>query len=255
MTIEHSFDQLVQLGLSQELTGWDWSWFESRTTVDPLPWEYEDLARRLVARSQAVLDIDTGGGEVFSRLGPYPMVAWATEGYPPNVKLARERLEPLGVQVADVSEIGGLLPFVDDTFDLVINRHGGLYAEELERVLQPGGRFLTQQVGGENFIELNRALQREVSFMYSHCTLDYTIRELVGAGLLVVDAREFFPRRVLHDIAAVVYYLKAISWQIQDFTIEKYRDRLQLIHETILQTGGFTVREHRLLIEAVKPLE
>lgn len=255
MMTDLSFDDLIQLALSQEFTGWDWSWFNARTTVDPLPWDYEDHARRLIARSQAVLDIDTGGGEILARLGPFPLITWATEGHAPNLILARERLEPIGIQVADVSEIGGLLPFVDNTFDLVIDRHGGLYAEELYRVMQPGGRFLTQQVGGENSLELNQALQQETTFKYSYATLNHTIRTLVDAGLQVTEAREAFPSRVIQDIAAVVFYLRNIPWQIEDFSVDAYRPALFQLHETIRQSGGFAVHEHRILIEAIKPFE
>jgi SAM-dependent methyltransferase len=249
-----TFDQLVALGLAQELSGWDFSWLTRRTSEEPLPWDYERIARSRMAGVQAVLDIDTGGGELYSRLGPFPMVAWATEGYPPNVSLARARLEPLGIQVADTSAISGLLPFVDDTFDLVLNRHGGLYASELERVMRPGGQFVTQQVGSENCIEINRALQEVVSFEYSYCTLEYTSTQLEQVGLQIIEAREVFPQLTFHDIAAVVFYLKAISWQIADFSVEKYHDQLLHIHEEIVATGNFSVHEHRVFIEAVKPL-
>jgi SAM-dependent methyltransferase len=248
-----TFEQLIELGLAQELNGWDFSWLNRRTSEEPLPWDYERIARSRMAGAEAVLDIDTGGGELYSRLGPFPMVAWATEGYAPNVGIARARLEPLGIQVADTSEISGLLPFVDNTFDLVLNRHGGLYAMELERVMHPGGWFITQQVGGENCIELNRALQEEVSFVYSHCTLEYTVAQLEQAGLQIIQAREVFPQLTFQDIAGVAFYLKAIPWQIADFSVEKYHEPLLRIHETIVQTGGFSIREHRLLIEAVKP--
>jgi SAM-dependent methyltransferase len=251
--MDTTFEQLIEQALGQELTGWDFSWLNERTFEEPLPWVYEDIARSRMNGVQAVLDIDTGGGEGFSRLGPFPMVAWATEGYPPNVVVARSRLEPLGIQVADVSEIPGLLPFVNDTFDLVLNRHGGLYATELERVMHPGGRFLTQQVGSENCMDLNRALQQEVFFEYSYETLAYNVAQLEQAGLQIIQAREVFPHLTFRDIAGVVFYLKAIPWQIADFSVDKYREPLLQIHKEIVKNGGYTIREHRILIEAVKP--
>jgi len=249
------FDKLLDLALSQELTGWDFSWLDARVEEEPLPWDYETLARRLIANSQSVLDVDTGGGEIYSRLGPFPLVAWATEGYQPNVPLARARLGPLGIQVADVSKLSGLMPFINHTFDLVINRHGGLYADEIERILQPGGRYFMQQVGGENCMDLNRALQKVASFQYSYCSLEYNTRQLESAGFKIIQAREVFPRLVFHDIAGVVFYLKAIPWQIAGFSVDVYREPLLRLHQAILRDGSFTVREHRMLIEAVKPQE
>ncbi len=253
--MDSMFDKLIALALEQELTGWDFTWLDSRSTDDPLPWDYESIARSRMESAQAVLDVDTGGGEVFSRLGPFPTVAWATEGYLPNVAISREKLIPLGIQVADTSEIPGILPFVDDTFDLVLNRHGDVLARETARVLLPGGRFLSQQVGGENCLDLNRALQEEVSYIYSDGTLAKVTGELEEAGLQILDAREAFPNRIFYDIASVVFYLKAIPWQINDFSVEKYREPLLRIHEKINREGSFAVRQHRLLVEALKPAD
>ena len=54
-------------------------------------------------------------------LNPYEKTA-ITEGWEPNINLCEEALEPLGIcmkQVFDDNE----LPFHDDTFDVIINRH------------------------------------------------------------------------------------------------------------------------------------
>jgi len=50
----------------------------------------------------------------------------------------------------------------------------------------------------------------------------------------------------------VVYYLKAIPWQLGDFTIEKYHERLGRIHNVIVTKGKFTVASHRFYISAEK---
>lgn len=250
-----SFDEQINLAIAQEMSGWDFTWLQAHVEEEPLPWDYEATARALVKDSQAVLDVSTGGGEVFSRLGPFPLVAWATEGYPPNVAVARARLEPLGVQVADVSELSDLMPFINNTFDLVLNRHGTLYADEMERILQPGGRFFSQQVGGENCMDLNRALQEQPFFIYATETLESMVEQIKTAGLEIVQAREFFPCLTFHDIAGVAFYLKAVPWQIVDFNVEKYREPLLRIHQAILRDGRFSVRQHRILIEAVKKPE
>jgi SAM-dependent methyltransferase len=253
-----SFDDLIQVAQAQELTGWDFSWLNTRTVDEPLPWDYRALVLERLRGEKgrpcplAMLDMETGGGEFFSSLAPFPPVAWATEGYPPNIPLARARLEPLGIRVADVSEDLERLPFANETFDLVINRHGSTPTAEIERVLRPGGRFLTQQVGGQNCIDLNHALQDEVTYEYLDETLDWETTRFRQAGLRVIDAREAFPRWTFKDIAGVVFYLKAIPWQLPGFSVEAYRERLLGIHNQIEQTGGFTVREHRLLLEATK---
>lgn len=251
------FDDLVRQAEAQELVGWDFSWLNLRTVEEPLPWDYRALVlERLHAngkpRVHALLDMDTGGGEFLSRLAPYPAVTWATEGYPPNVPLARARLEPLGVKVTDISGNAAGLPFNDASFDLIINRHGDFNALEIQRLLRTNGRFLTQQVGGENCIDLNRALQDQVEHIYSGWSLDSALKQVQETGLRVLQALEVFPRWTFKDIAGVVFYLKAIPWQIIDFSVDRFQPQLYRIHQDIERTGGFTVREHRFLLELTK---
>jgi SAM-dependent methyltransferase len=179
-------------------------------------------------------------------------VTWATEGYPPNIEVARRRLEPLGVRVAAVGEDASGLPFDDQTFDLVIDRHEGYRAREMYRVLKPGGRLITQQVGGENCMGINRALQEIPAAPYQFWTLAYELDRLKEVGFAVEEAREAFPSLAFYDIGALVFYLKIVIWQVEDFTVERYQDKLYQIHESIKRDGAFVVSEHRTLIRAVR---
>jgi ubiquinone/menaquinone biosynthesis C-methylase UbiE len=98
--------------------GWDFSYLKGRMVEEKPPWNYVEVARKLVQTSTAVLDMATGGGEVFSQLAPFPKHTVAVEGWPPNVEVARKRLTPLGVQVVDSGALTGL-PFADETFDFL----------------------------------------------------------------------------------------------------------------------------------------
>ncbi len=265
MTADAKFDALLREAQAQQLKGWDFSWLNARTVEEPLPWDYRALALERMSGVSSLLDVGTGGGEFLAALlaefaktapltAPLPTSIWATEGYPPNVGLARARLEPLGVQVVDVSgETGARLPLADRTFDLVIDRHEGLPAAELARVLRRGGRYLTQQVGGQNCVEINRFLRDPRGYVYAGLTLDGMLADLEGAGLRVLAAREVFPAWTFKDVAGVVFYLQAVPWQVADFSVETYRERLHEIHRLIERDGGWTVHEHRLLIEASLP--
>lgn len=252
MSSNPDFDAQIAEALSQELVGWDFSWFNKHIRETPLPWNYWEFVRDRISTVNSLLDLGTGGGEVLASLAPLPENTWATEGYPPNVTVARHRLEPLNVKVVDVSTMGGKLPFDANKFDLVIDRHEGCNAQEVNRVLYVGGRFITQQVGGENCMEINRFIQEKPYFRYSNVTLAKTVRDLDNAGFRIIDQREAFPILTFLDLASVVFYLKAISWQIEDFSIEKYHDKLYQIYQIIENKGGFEVKEHRFLIEAEK---
>lgn len=251
---KQDFCTLVNDAWEHGFSGWDFSYVSQRMIESMLAWDYRQIILERFKDVSSLLDMDTGGGEFLSSLQPLPVVTVATEGYPPNVLIARDHLSPLGVQVVDTWDAIPL-PFEDNTFDLVINRHGSYRPGEVCRVLKPGRNFITQQVGGGNCIGLNEMLQEKVEFQYSYWTLNHAIQELEEGGFLIVDRREDYPALDFTDIGAVVYYLKVISWQVSDFTPEKYYDRLCQIHNIIRETGKFTVFEHRFYIEAQKPIK
>ena len=78
------------------------------------------------------------------------------------------------------------------------------------------------------------------------------VQLLREAGLEIIEAQEEFPRAVFDDIGAVVYYLKAISWQIKGFDPQAYMPRLAALHERIEREGPLLVRDHRFFIQAKK---
>jgi SAM-dependent methyltransferase len=248
-----SFDDLIQDGLSLPFSGWDFSIIRDRWKTNPPSWDYPTIARSRMQGISSMLDQDTGGGELLSSLTPFPNHIWATENYPPNIPVARNRLEPLGVRVISNYTISSI-PLPDSSLDLVINRHGGYSEFELLRLLKPGGIFLTQQVGGQNCIRLNELIQEKVEFQYSYWTKDYITQQLNNAGFELLNIQEEYPQAEFTDIGAVVFYLRIISWQIADFNVDKYRDKLLAIHHEVLAHGPLKVYEHRILIEARKPI-
>jgi len=246
-----SFEQLVAEAERHGLSGWDFSFIEGRWRESPVSWDYRQRVLGHLGQVRSLLDMGTGGGEFLSSLGPLPPDTCATEGYPPNLPLARARLEPLGVQVVEKLS-DDRLPVEDARFDLVINRHEAFSASEVLRVLRPGGRFVTQQVGGRDNIRLNRLLQARGDHEFDTWTLDFAARALEEAGFRVVERREEFPETVFTDVGAVVYYLNAIPWQIANFTVETYRAPLVALHKQIQADGGLVLTSHRFYIEACK---
>ncbi|MBM7644530.1 hypothetical protein JOD45_000723 [Scopulibacillus daqui] len=51
-------------------------------------------------------------------------------------------------------------------------------------------------------------------------------------------------------VGALVYYLKAVSWQVPDFHIKKYLPKLYRIHQLIQSNGYFDVKQHRFIVKA-----
>jgi SAM-dependent methyltransferase len=260
---DRSFEQLVAEAERQPFTGWDFSFIRDRWHEDATSWDYAALIRRYLASVARVLDLGTGGGEFLASLAPLPADTVATEAYPPNVEVARRHLAPLGVRVVavtaapDNTAIGpgegiGTLPFSNAHFPLVLSRHESYYPADVFRILQPGGAFITQQVGDAHNADLNRLLGAPGGFD-PRWTLAFASRQLEEAGFRIVEQREEFADTVFHDIGALVYYLKAVPWQIPSFTVDAYRDQLLAIHERMETEDGLRVRGHLFYIEALRP--
>lgn len=129
---------------AEPFKGWDFAHLQGRMVEEPLPWDYARIVLEALPAAEALLDMGTGGGEFLSGLRPLPPDTRATEGYAPNVRVARERLEPLGIEVYEVED-DARLPFADAEFDLVTNRHESYDPTEVCRVLR---RALHHAAGG-----------------------------------------------------------------------------------------------------------
>ncbi|ATF13811.1 SAM-dependent methyltransferase [Brevibacillus brevis X23] len=196
-----------------------------------------------------MLDMGTGGGELLSMLRPWPKFVCATESYRPNLSVAKERLEPLGVTVLSVED-DDRLPFETDQFDLVLNKHESYSPREVRRVLTDGGYFLTQQSGGTDCFEINERFGVPLHSAFAEWKLDAAIHGVRENHFEVVKQSEQFLRQRFYDVGALIYYLKAIPWQIPDFEVDKYREELYSIHLHIEQQGYFEVTQHRFYLLA-----
>ncbi|GMR68883.1 TPA: class I SAM-dependent methyltransferase [Bacillus anthracis] len=234
-------------------SGWDFSFISEtgRMKSEPLSWSYGSTAYQLMQRAKSLLDMGTGGGEFLSMLQPFPSTIYATEGYTPNLPIARKKLEPLGVTVVEVIN-DTALPFQNGQFDLIMNQHESYAASEVNRILSRNGVFLTQQVGGLDCAVLNEQFGSPLNSEFASWSLEAACSELEENGFTILDAKEAFPFQRFYDIGAIVYYLKAIPWQISDFTVERYYEELYRIHEIILQKGYFDVKQHRFIIKAIR---
>lgn len=253
MDMTDTFDSLIAVGESADVSGWDFSWLDSRATEERPPWRYaRQLADRL-SRASASLDIQTGGGEVLAGAESFPKTAVATESWPPNVAKATRLLHPRGVVVvANPDEPP--LPFGDRAFDLVSSRHPvTIWWQEIARVLRPGGTYFAQHVGPASVSELIEFFLGPQPEGGGGRHPDNEAAAARAAGLEIVDMQSVRLRIEIHDVAAVVYLLRKVIWWVPGFTVEKYRDRLRDLHDVIQTQGPFVAHSTRHLIEARRP--
>lgn len=249
------FDRLLAEADSTPFVGFDFSWLEGRVEEAGTSWDYLALVREQMA--YPLLDMGTGGGEIFSQLAPFEGLTVATESWAPNVSIAARRLTPLGAHVvwiegapdnSDWSGSGGDLPFRNESFRLVVNRHESFSPTEVARVLRGGSRFTTQQVGGKNDVELRDAFgSPPIPVRWG---LDGWVNHLEYAGFEVIDAREESPQKIFKDIGAVAWYMKAIPWEFPGFSVGTHRDFLASLDRRM----PLVVHEHRYYLEARRPM-
>lgn len=243
----------------EPFSGWDFAHLHGRSIDEQPPWDYMAMARDLVAGSSSVLDTDTGGGERLLDLrDALPPRTVATEGYLPNTRLAHTRLahtrlHPHGIPVVQTGGSGSLtqaLPFRAGSFDAVINRHGASNLVEVERVLRPGGTFLTQQVEGTAYADLIAAFDHEPPWPFA--TLDFMRGEIEKTALVVEIATEWRGVARFTDVGAVVYYLKAIPWLVSDFSVARHREHLERLQARLTETGELAFARKLLLVRLHK---
>jgi SAM-dependent methyltransferase len=245
MSPGRQYDELVAEAVGVPITGWEFAWLDGRAVGSDPSWSFPELARPLLRRTPSLLDLDTGGGELLAELAPLPPMTVAVESWAPNVPVARDRLTPFGVSV--VTE----LPGGEEEFDVVLSRHGRLPADDLSRLLKPGGTLLSQQVGSDDLADLNRQLGAPPPYPRAW-TAETAVAALQAAGLTVTDVREERVPLTFHDIGAVIYQLRAVPWQIRDFSVEKYDRALRRLHAMISTHGNYTATAHRFLVQATR---
>lgn len=245
-----TFEDLVDEAWNADREGWDFSRLAGRVECAPLPWDYRERATQLVRTARALLDVDTGGGELLAALAPLPRRSVAIESWGPNLHVARRRLNPLGVRVENRIEAAAK---DGHRFDLVLSRHGRLDTLALASLLVPEGRLLTQQVGSRNLLELNKLLGAPSDRPPEEWTLNAALRQLEAAGFRVTHADEVQVPCTFRDIGAVVYQLRMVPWQVPGFDPVAYEGTLRALDRRIRAQGGVTVHEHRFYVEAVLP--
>lgn len=238
------------------MTGWNFDSLGSRLVADDPPWDFDLTCAKAMARSMPCLDMGTGGGERLSDLvkqvsavGGYisrRSSVHASEGWKPNLELATSALAEYGIEVREYdSETGDPMPWPDDFFELVMNRHESYDPSELARVAMPDGRFLTQQVDSTEAGEFrlwfgDRAQRPENRF-------EPSLDALEAQGFTITDADEWTGTMEFADVEAIIEHLAYIPWDVPEFTVA---DNLLALDRLAARRSPIEVTQKRFLIVA-----
>ncbi|MFX0206023.1 MAG: methyltransferase domain-containing protein, partial [Candidatus Hodarchaeota archaeon] len=179
----------------------------------------------------------------------------ATEAYKPNIPIAKKTLEPLGVTVVEIEngeQENAPLPFEDNFFDLVINRHECYETKEVYRILKPGGVFVNQQVGYRNNETLRlifASTELGKDFLWN---LKTAANHLKTTTFKILKAMEHIGYNRFYDIRSFIYLLKVLPWEFPDFSIERYENQLFNVYVKLINEGFLDSTNHRFFIIAQK---
>ena len=243
---------------SHAFQGWDFSHISGRID-DPDPsWDYRAVIKSYLKETDNLLDMGTGGGEFLLTLKHPYKNTYATEAYEPNYELCLKVLSPLGITVGrtytdDNFNADDKLPFEDDLFDVIINRHESFDLTEVKRTLRRGGYFITQQVGNKNTNELMQRLNNEdFVFDRTHHTIEKYTTSLEKLGFKIIRTDEdIYPVKV-YDVGALVFLAKIIEWEYPGFSVNTHLDKLLECQNEVEKNGFIEATGHRFLIIAQK---
>lgn len=231
-----------------ERSGWDFA--RVRWDRDPTPWQYDDVVRRYLPRESHVLDIGTGGGEVFLGMAADFGSGIGIDLDPEMIQVAdsnrhEQSIRHVRFAIMDARE----LQFPDEAFDVVLNRQCSVDVMETARVLRSRGVFVTQQVGQSNSLNILHAFGwTPASFgeewWQPVSELASCFREL---GFHIEVQAEYDVPYWFRDLPSLVFWLKAVPLP-EPFDPEKHWRAVKAIVEKNSTARGIRTNEHRELL-------
>ena len=238
----------------EKATGWDFSYLTNtgRMMESPLPWNYFMIICRYLKPGCTLLDLGTGGGEFLSLLPDKEQLRiYATEGYLPNVELAQKKLRSFGgTLVHDYTNDN--LPFEDNYFDLVIDRHESYDLKEVYRILRPGGYFITQQVDGNSDLSIAEVLKVKANEEFLHWNIDYALQQFAPLPFNIIhqEADAGFMR--FYDAGALLFYIRSMPYLFEEYDRFDFAQLSTLLSDYFAMNTFLDVRKDRFLIVAQK---
>jgi SAM-dependent methyltransferase len=231
-----------------KLDGWDFS--RVRARYNPIPWNYVDVAHQYLKPQDRVLDIGTGGGEIFLSLAPYFGEGIGMDQNTAMIEAAKRNQSALALNTISLLVMeGSALGFNASEFDVVLLRHLRVYVSEIVRVLRKGGYFLTQMVGQRSSLNILGAF----GWTPSSFGPDWwqTVAQLADQFLLygcrIVVQAEYNVPCWFSDLESFMFWLMSVPWP-EEIELEKHWPNINRVLEASQTERGIETNEHRGLL-------
>ncbi|HEX3722192.1 MAG TPA: class I SAM-dependent methyltransferase [Nitrolancea sp.] len=240
-----------------------WNFASMKVDCDPVPWDYEDVVREYLWSDCRVLDIGTGGGEVFLRLAPLFREGIGIDADPEMIRVAGEN-SPVSMcdRVSFLTMPAEALRFPDASFDVILNRQAPFVLAEIARVLRPGGIFVSQQVGDHNTQNIFEALGWESNGTYIQAlhveleepppiSLESAAAEFASSGCTIVRQESYDVPYYFQDLASLVFWLRAAPIPM-NFDDDRHVQAIATYIAENWTPRGIRTNEHRELLVVAK---
>ena len=118
-------------------------------------------------------------------------------------------------------------------------------------MLAPAGTFLTQQVGGD-YNEFRDALGLGAKKPRLLWDRELATRQLEAVGMEVVEGEDGAEEISFADAGALAWYLKAIPWVVEGFSIASHRAQLDRFQARCETSGPVTIGQPAFWLKAVR---
>lgn len=229
--------------------GWDFSKISKRTKTVGKKWVFLEIIKRFVNEETILLDVGTGGGEKLLRIAKFVKKAYGIDNSKhmittANRNLAKLKMSNVEFKLADAKK----LPFKKECFNIVMCRHAPFYAEEVFRVLKPGGVFFTQQVGEKDKQNIKKIFGRGQSFGEKpRSFMNKCIQELKNVGFKILRKNTYDATEYYADMADLIFLLRNTPI-IPDFDIKKDQKFLEEIERKYKTKDGIKTNSFRFLL-------
>lgn len=207
-----------------------------------------------LAPTDRVLDIGTGGGEIFLSLASHFGQGLAIDQNPKMIETAQRNASGKEVDnVALMQMEGAELQFAANELDVVLLRHLRVYPNEIVRVLRPGGYFITQTVGQRICINFLRAFGWTPASFGSDWwqRVDELADQFRQQGCHVLAQAQCDVPYWFLDVDSFIFYIMSVPWP-EKIELERHWQNINWILETYQSERGIESNEHQGLLVVQK---
>jgi len=206
---------------------------------------------------KTVLDVGCGDGRFTIKIAEHAKNVMGLDFSEKAISQAQTNLEKSGrtnvkFRLADALN----LPFVDETFDVLLSRRGPLTdsmrtLSEAHRVLKKGGQLMEITIGERDKLNLKQIFGRGQLYGVKGKVADEKKRMLEKVGFKVIEIKDYMAFEIFETIEDLTIRLRSTPI-IPDFNARRDRRYLDRIKDACMTPKGIKTETHRVTIIASK---